>query len=111
MNKMAEVLGKRIRSLRQAKGISQERLAELSELHSTYIGQIERGEKNASTDSIYKISKGLGVKMEKLFDKIEGGLESEEEDYAEKIYNEILGLPKEKKEKLWKIVKEIISLW
>ncbi len=110
MDNLTEILGKRIRSLRQAKGISQERLAELSDLHSTYIGQIERGEKNPSTDSIYKISKGLGVKMEKIFDKIESGLESGEEDYAEKIYNEILGLPAEKKKKLWKIVTEIINL-
>jgi len=53
------VFGERVRELRKAKGISQERLAELAELHRTYIGAIERGERNVSLINILKISRAL----------------------------------------------------
>ena len=52
MSDIAKILGQRIRNHRTAKGLSQERLAELSGCHPTYIGQIERGEKNATIESI-----------------------------------------------------------
>ena len=44
--------GKRIRQLRQARGLSQEKLAELTGFHRTYIGMIERGERNLSLSNI-----------------------------------------------------------
>ncbi len=46
-------LGLRIRYYRKQRGLSQEKLAELCSLHPTYIGQIERGEKNATIESLY----------------------------------------------------------
>ena len=52
MSDIAKILGQRIRNYRTAKGFSQEKLAELSGCHPTYIGQIERGEKNATIESI-----------------------------------------------------------
>jgi len=53
-------LGKRVREARLAKGWSQERLAEASGLHRTYIGGIERGERNVSILNISKIAQVLG---------------------------------------------------
>jgi transcriptional regulator with XRE-family HTH domain len=60
-------VGKRIRSLREGKGISQEGLAEQSSLHRTYIGGVERGLRNPSLISLQRIAKGLGVGLADLF--------------------------------------------
>lgn len=48
MNTITAIVGQRIRSCRQKNGLTQEKLAERSELHPTYIGQAERGEKKLS---------------------------------------------------------------
>jgi transcriptional regulator with XRE-family HTH domain len=59
--------GKRLRELRKAKGLSQEALAVSCGLDRTYIGGIERGERNVSLLNIRKISKALGVQARELF--------------------------------------------
>lgn len=60
------LFGRRVRDLRKLKGISQEELACRAELHRTYIGMIERAEKNISLRNIQKISKALEVSMHEL---------------------------------------------
>jgi len=60
-------VGKRVRSLREGKGISQEVLAEKSNLHRTYIGGVERGLRTPSLKSLQRIAKGLGVAVADLF--------------------------------------------
>ena len=57
MSDITKLLGQRIRNYRTEKGWSQEKLAELAGCHPTYIGQIERAEKNATIESIEKIGK------------------------------------------------------
>ena len=71
MKDLTTIIGKRIRTYRLQKGLSQEKLAELSDCHPTYIGQLERGEKNATIGSIWKISKALEVPLSTLFEKID----------------------------------------
>ena len=61
-------VGKRIRSLREAKGVSQEGLAEKSGLHRTYIGGVERGLRNPSVKSLSRMAKALDVGIGQLFD-------------------------------------------
>ena len=51
--------GQSVRQFRSALGISQEKLAELAELHRTYVGAIERGERNVSLVNIVKLSRAL----------------------------------------------------
>jgi len=58
--------GNRVKELRKAKGWSQEELAKRTRLHRTYIGSIERNERNISLLNVEKIAKALDVKMEKL---------------------------------------------
>jgi transcriptional regulator with XRE-family HTH domain len=62
-----ELVGKRIRALRKEKGLSQEELGDLADLHYTYIGAVERGERNCSIDSLSKIAKGLDANVVELF--------------------------------------------
>jgi transcriptional regulator with XRE-family HTH domain len=64
--------GKRMRILRQAKNISQERLAEISGLHRTYISSVELGKRNISLRNIEKIAKALGVGISQFFTNMEG---------------------------------------
>lgn len=59
--------GGTIRKLRLAKGYTQEDLAQHAALHPTYIGGIERGERNVSLDNILKIARALGVRASALF--------------------------------------------
>ena len=70
MSDIAKILGQRIRNYRTAKHLSQEKLAELSDCHPTYIGQIERGEKNATLERIAKIASALQVSLSELFEKL-----------------------------------------
>jgi len=60
------LLGKRVHDLRAAKKWSQEEFAHISGLHRTYIGQIERGEKNISFANLLKVAGVLGVTMSDL---------------------------------------------
>ncbi len=62
-------LGKRIRSLREKTNISQEELGHTAGLHRTYIGAIERGERNPSVLSLKKVADALRVSIRDLFDE------------------------------------------
>ena len=66
MSDINKEVGFRIRSIREDKGLSQEKLAALADLHRAYIGQIERGEKNIGLKNHEKIAKALGVKTKDL---------------------------------------------
>ena len=57
----ARIFGERVRANRQRLGISQETLAQLSGVHWTFIGQVERGSRNLSLHNILKIAGGLDV--------------------------------------------------
>lgn len=58
--------GMNVRILREAKNISQEKLAELAGMHRTYLGGIERGERNLSLLNMVKLSKALDVSLAEL---------------------------------------------
>jgi len=58
--------GSNVRKIREAKGWSQEELAKKSTLHRTYIGSIERSERNVSLLNIEKIAKALNVPLKNL---------------------------------------------
>jgi transcriptional regulator with XRE-family HTH domain len=60
--------GNRVRKLRKGKGWSQEEFADECGLHRTYIGAIERGERNVSLNNIHAIAKALGISVKELFD-------------------------------------------
>ena len=67
MDNIRLLTGERIRILRKERGWSQEELGDKADLHHTYVGAVERGEKNASIDTLDKIAGALGVEMIDLF--------------------------------------------
>jgi transcriptional regulator with XRE-family HTH domain len=65
------ILGETIRYYRKKKGISQEKLAELCDLHRTYISSVERGERNVSVMNIVEIARALGIKPSVLLKRLD----------------------------------------
>lgn len=65
--RVVKVFGKRVRELREIKGWSQERLAEEAGLDRSYVGGIERGDRNPSLKNIARMARALGVHISELF--------------------------------------------
>lgn len=63
--------GKRVKELRQSKGLSQEALAHLAELDRTYIPSIEKGERNVSIEVILKLAVAFDLKISELLKGID----------------------------------------
>jgi transcriptional regulator with XRE-family HTH domain len=60
--------GERIRTIRKEKGLSQEALAALADIDRSYMGHIERGEKNITLTKIHQIAKALEIRPSVLFE-------------------------------------------
>jgi transcriptional regulator with XRE-family HTH domain len=84
-----KMVGNRIRQVRKEKGLSQEQVGELADFHYSYIGRIERGEKNISLLTLSRIANALKVGVHQLFSY---ALELEELTDKEKEVREILHL-------------------
>ncbi|MFN5827900.1 MAG: helix-turn-helix domain-containing protein [Rhodobacterales bacterium] len=69
--KALKLLGQNIRKLRRDMGLSQEEFAHRADIDRSYIGQIERGERNIAFVNTLKIARALGVKVSYLTDGIE----------------------------------------
>ena len=108
MSNLSVEIGQRIRSYRLQKGLNQEELAEKCGLHPTYIGQVERGEKNATIESISKIANGLSLPLSKLFENIGSG--EDKDSYPNDAYNLMLALPEEEQEKMLMIMQMIVQI-
>ena len=63
-------MGNQIRKLRLERRLSQEKLAELADLHRNYVGGVERGERNVGLLNIVKLARGLDVRPAKLIEPI-----------------------------------------
>lgn len=66
------VFGRRMRELRKERGLSQEELAHRAGLHYTYIGGIERGERNPALVNISRIAAALGMSLADFFSVMRG---------------------------------------
>jgi transcriptional regulator with XRE-family HTH domain len=67
MQQIQRKLGDRIRKLRSRRGWSQEQFAAVSGLHRTYIGAVERGEKNLTLSTLHTLAKTLDTSIAQLF--------------------------------------------
>lgn len=72
MQKIRIELGRRIRELRKMRGWSQEKLGEMADLHPTYVGGIERGERNVAFENLVHIASAFGLSLSQFFDYQKG---------------------------------------
>lgn len=110
MGELAQILGVRLREYRVKAGLTQEALAEKAEMHPTYIGQVERGEKNLSIASLARITGALEVPLSELFADIEELACSTESVTAVRAYELLNRHSPQEQEKLYAILQEIESL-
>lgn len=109
MSDIITVVGRRIRMYRQKAGLSQNELGELADLHNTYIGQIERGEKNISIASLDKIINALNLTYEVFFAKI-NNLGSESIETASECYELIVRMSKKHQRLILDILRNISKI-
>lgn len=108
MSDIAKTVGNRLRSYRRAQGLSQEKLAEHAGLHPTYIGQVERGEKNLTIESLEKITQALEIPVSCVFEKNED--RNEESNYALRAYDLLSRKSGEDRERIYNILMAIEAL-
>jgi transcriptional regulator with XRE-family HTH domain len=84
-------LGQRLRALRKQRGFSQERLGERSSLSGKFIGEVERGEKSISIDSLYHVSVALEIPLRELTDVRADRQAAVPTEEAEKIFALVSG--------------------
>lgn len=102
MRDLIKIIGQRIRNYRTEQNLSQEKLAELCGCHPTYIGQIERGEKNATLESIGKIAAALNVPLSVLFEKL--GAEEKDENIPLRCYELVASKTKTEQLQLYNLL-------
>lgn len=66
MSELREMIGTRIRAMRNAKGLTQQKLADIAGLDYRYIGALERGERNFSIDTLEKVLIALDITISEL---------------------------------------------
>jgi len=106
MSDLAKIVGQRIRNYRTQLGLSQEKLAELSGCHPTYIGQLERGEKNATLESIDKVASSLNISLSKLLENI-GRKDTSKRNIPLECYEFLLSKTQDEQEQIIKILIEM----
>lgn len=104
MSDIAKIIGQRIRNYRTQKGLSQEKLAELAGCHPTYIGQLERGEKNATLESVEKIASAMDISLSELFNKLG---KSGSNNIAAKCYDLVASKNEAEQKQLYKMLQEM----
>ncbi|MFX3637070.1 MAG: helix-turn-helix domain-containing protein [Candidatus Pristimantibacillus sp.] len=93
MTKLGKVIGERIRNYRKKQGLSQEELAHLASMHTSYVGEIERSEKSPTLESLEKITSALGITLEELFSHSQVRSKSQHSLMISEIVNQVQSLP------------------
>ena len=100
---ITQTIGRKLRQYRQKQGYSQEALADRAGLHPTYIGQVERGEKNITVETLGKITA--------VFEELPQPAAPSEENYPLKAYQILATLPEREQAKLYTILAQIRTLF
>ena len=107
MSNIANIIGERLRTYRNRRKLSQDALGELAGLHGKYIGQLERGEKNATLESVEKISRALNLPLEILFENIIIG--DVQNEIPKECYDLLTPLPQKEQRAILELIKKAID--
>ena len=107
ISKITITVGQRLRNFRNQQQLSQEKLAELAGVHPTYIGQIERGEKNITIESLEKITAALQIPLCKVFEKL--APVAREDNYPLAAYDLFAAQDSKEQKRLLHLLEEIIT--
>jgi transcriptional regulator with XRE-family HTH domain len=109
MTKLRNLVGDRVRDIRKSKGLTQQKLAELSNLDDAYIGSVERGERNFSIDSLEKIVVALKVQPSEFFQNYDkqNEIEAAQRAAVDEYMVAISDLSIKQIEAMMRIVKEV----
>ena len=109
MSDIAVAIGNNIREYRIAKILSQQELAHRSGLHTSHLGQIERGEKSPTLDSLHKIVSALDITFQELFD-FDISHKITKESYTHKIVGYLNAMSEDEQQDVYKMVK-VLMRW
>lgn len=101
-----KLVGARIRLLRKERGLSQEALGEKGGFHFSYIGQVERGEKNISLLNLAQIAEALEVNLIQLFSYVDEKIEVTSTDNS---IQEIVGMLRETTDERIRLAKNVLK--
>ena len=107
MSELSKQIGERLRALRLAAGLTQEQLAERADKHTTYIGQLERGEKNATIESLCKLARALEVPAAQLLAHLPGP--NAQPSPAEEIYQLVQERPAREQQALLELLRQVLQ--
>lgn len=110
MSEFTLIVGKRIRKARKAKNLTLEELAERCGLHPAYIGQLERGVKNASLYTLEKIACALELSLTDLVGNSDIVTETAKTNIPADCRSIICRLPPQSHELIYALLKQIINL-
>ncbi|WP_144400145.1 helix-turn-helix domain-containing protein [Geobacter pickeringii] len=105
--KLLKLLGEHVRNLRKARKLSQERLAELSDLHPTYISDIERGKANLSFCAVDTLAQAFGLSLAEFVDLPQKGKSADGELLA--IYSEVKQLDSRRRKAFTAVARALIA--
>ncbi|MDC0764929.1 helix-turn-helix transcriptional regulator [Brevibacillus sp. AG] len=109
MELVLQHVGKMIREIRKAQGLSQEQLAERVGTKHTDIGKLERGERNVTLKTLVRVASSLGIEIHKLFEYDIQSKSSEKEYLISMINKTLVNLPNSDLKKVLTILNVIYN--
>lgn len=100
--------GERIKELRKANSLSQERLALNAGIATAYLGLIERGKRNPTVVTVENICSALGISLAEFFSETDSF--TERDNFCEQIKSQLSGLSDDEKTAVLQLVKQVVHL-
>ncbi|MBV6715882.1 helix-turn-helix domain-containing protein [Paenibacillus chitinolyticus] len=109
---LLKLIGERIRLLRREKGLTQEELAEAAGINASYIGTVERGERNISLETLEKVIIGLNVTPTEMFQFHQADdhdLKVEKKEILEVLNSLLYSRSLEENKLIFRVIKDILD--